>query len=293
MGTNREKYLFNHLENSAFHDEPCRLALPASGNRLSAMYLCDSGDWRDVSRIISNSVMFQTAWFPDANVAILDEAAPVWDALRLAGLELNAGSTFFTGVVRHELEEWLDKPRHQQRRAEVIRTGLAKGTWAQKFVLGDNSPFRPAVLGYMRLLALRRYLTRPAQNGLTMFGTDHEKKCDTMNAIVNALGPRAIGLAKKGRIDSEKGREININDELHCLIAICHSLITGRESVILTADKDFLEIFWKAQWFFDTHYRAYFAAELVKSGAFGKPLGVLETTRGYFDSQLTLCITRG
>lgn len=89
-------------------------------------------------------------------------------------------------------------------------------------------------------------------------------------------------------MDAEGNREINLNDELHCLMAICHSLLTGRESVILTADRDFIEVFWKAQWFFDTHYRAFLAASLVKVGRFGNPAQVLENTDGYFDGPLTL-----
>lgn len=288
MGKSKEKHLFDHLQNPRFHDEPCRLVLPGGGNRLSALYLCDPGDWNDVARIISTSVRFRTAWFPDANVAIRPDAAPVWNALRLAGLGSSAGLTLFTGVVRQELQEWLKKPRHGQDRAEAIRSALATATWAREFGLEENSAIRPAVLGYVRLLASRRYLARPAPDGLTMFGTDPQRKCDTMNAIANAVGNRALGLAKKGRIDAQSGREININDEVHCVMAICHSLLTGRESVILTADEDFIEIFWKAQWFFDTHYRAFLAAKLVEAGEFGKPARVLENTHGYFDGPLKL-----
>ncbi len=200
----------------------------------------------------------------------------------------SASSTVFTDVVHHELQEWLEKPRHHENRAEAIRTALTNGTWARKFSLEYTSPILPAILGYVRLIAMRRYLALPTPDGLTMIGSDPENKCDTMNAIGSRLGRRAQGLAKKGRIDAEKDGAVKINDELHCLIAICYSLLTGRESVILTRDGDFKEIFWKAQWFFDTHYRAYLAAKLVKAGKFGKPAKVLENTRGYFDGPLTL-----
>ena len=288
MGKSKDNPLLAHLQNTAFHDERCRLVLPGAGHRLHATYVCHPGDWHDVIPIISTSAMLRTAWFPDANVAIIDETAPIWNSLHLAGLGSTTGSTFFTSVVRRELEEWLDKPRHHEDRAELIRIALADETWARKFGVEDDSPILAAILGYMRLLGLRRYLAHPTGDGLTMLDTDPEKKCDTMNAISTRIGSRALRLAKKGRIDAEKKLKININDELHCLMVICHSLLTGRESVILTADEDFIEIFWKAQWFFDTHYHAYLAAKLVKTGNFGHPVRTLKNTHGYFRSPLTL-----
>src|SRR6266542_422018 len=286
MGKSKEKHLLNHLQNPAYRDERDRIVFPGDDdNRLRPTYVVDSGDWRDVTRIIAASARLLTAWFPDANVSILDETAPVWDALRMAALGSSVESTVVTGVLR---QEWLENPRRNKDRAEAILAALANRTWARRFGLEDSSPILPAVLGYVRLLGLRRYLALPTSDGLTMIGTDPEKKSETMNTIGNEVGHRAQRLAQKGRRDFEKDGEVNINDELHCLIAICHSLLTGRESVILTADEDFIEILEKAQWFFDTHYRAYLAAKLVKAEEFGKPARVLEDTRGYFDGPLTL-----
>jgi hypothetical protein len=285
----KENHLFNHIQNPTFRDEPCRLHFPADNvDRLHPTYAMDPGDWRNVAQIISGSTKFGTGWFPDANVAILDEAAPAWDALRIAALGSRHGSTFFTAAVRGELKEWLEEPRHHINRANATKDAIANRTWARKFGLRDSSPILPAILGYARLLGLRRYLAVPTSNGQTMIGTNSEKKCETMNAIAMQIGRRAQGLAKKGRIDWEENGNVNINDELHCLMAICYSLLTGRESVVLTGDEDFKEIFWKAHWFFDTHYRAHLAAQLIKRGKYGKPAGVLQETRGYFDGSLTL-----
>ena len=163
MGKNRENLLLEHFQNPTFRDEPCRLVLPGRCDRLSTLYHCGPGGWYGVTRIISDSVRFRTAWFPDANVAIRDDAAPVWDALRLAGLGFNGGSALFTGVVCHELREWFDEPRHHHERADAIRTGLMDATWLRKFRLRDYSSILPAVLGYVRLLGLRRGLARPLQ----------------------------------------------------------------------------------------------------------------------------------
>jgi hypothetical protein len=284
----KDKHLFDHLQNPAYRDEPCRVFFHSDRPRLNATYVVDPGGWREITKIIANSVRLRTAWFPDANVAIRDDAACVWDSLRLAGLRSSIGSTLFTTTVRHELQDWLNNPRHHKERAHAIRSALDERSWARKYRLRDESPILPAVLGYMRLLGFRRFLACEAPDGTTMVGTDPEHKCETMNEISTKIGPRALGLARKGRVDMESNREVNLNDELHCLMAISHALQTGRETVILTADADFLEIFWKSQWFFDTHYRAFLAAELVKIGTYGKPVKTLENTHGYFDGALTL-----
>jgi hypothetical protein len=49
-----------------------------------------------------------------------------------------------------------------------------------------------------------------------------------------------------------------------------------------------VEIFWKVQWFLDTHYRAWLAAKLVKQGEYGKPVKEITDTDGYFDGGLLL-----
>jgi len=288
VNNSKDKYLIKHLQNASYRDKLSSVVLPSDDyRRLTMTYLVDPGGWREVIRIIENS-SGGPAWFPDANIAILDQTEVVWDALRLAALGSRDGSTIFTGVVLGELQEWLDSPYHHEDRAAAIRNALASETWARRFVLEKDSPILPATLGYVQLLALRRFTALSTPDGLTVLDTDPKEKSETMNAIANKIGPRAQELAKKGRKDVEKIGAVNANDEMHCLIAICHSLITRRESVILTADSDFIEIFMKAQWFFDTHYRAYLAAKLIIAGNFGTPKKVQVYTQGYFDGPLTL-----
>src|SRR5262249_43058999 len=113
-------------------------------------------------------------------------------------------------------------------------------------------------------------------------------KSKTMNAIKDKVGLRAQRLAKKGLIDAEKKGAINVSDELHCVMVVTHALMRGADSVILTADEDFLEIFFKLQWFLDTHYRAWLAAKMVKDGLYGSPVKEMADTNGYFKGPLTL-----
>src|SRR5262249_7428462 len=104
----------------------------------------------------------------------------------------------------------------------------------------------------------------------------------------NTLGPRAQRLAKKGRDDAEATGQTNISDEMHCIMAILYALQNRQRTVILTADADFVEIFYKAQWFFDTHYRAWLAAKLVQAGQYGKPVREVQDTQGLFAGPLKL-----
>ena len=193
-----------------------------------------------------------------------------------------------SAVIEHEVSEWLNEPRHHEDRAEAIRIALEGETWIKRFRLGAKSPIYPAIIGYMHLLGIRRSLARPRINGLTLSDTYPIAKSEIMNAIRNKIGTRAQGLAKKGRIDAENKGFINISDELHCMLVITYALTTGKESIILTADEDLIEIFWKAQWFFDTHYRAWLAAKMVKDGRYGQPAGELEDTKKCFDGPLVL-----
>lgn len=288
MGKTKENPLLSHLLDPAFHDEASPLSLPGEGNRLRVTPQYDAGDWTDVAKIVWHSASLGTAWFPDANVAILKDAEPVWDAFRLAPSISSRGFAIFTKSVQEGLREWLAEPRRNLARAEAISDALTNRTWAREFGVRDLPTIAGALVGYMRLLAFRRYLAIGMSGGSTILGTDPKEKCKTMNVIANKIGRRALLLARKGRIDAERAGVVNINDELHCLLAICYSLLTGRESVILTSDVDFTEIFYKAQWFFDTHYRAYLAAKAIRSGSFGRPVKTLDNCHGYFDGGLAL-----
>ena len=97
-----------------------------------------------------------------------------------------------------------------------------------------------------------------------------------------------MDLAKKGRQDAEKSGIVNIHDELNCLMAIFYALMNRENSYIITADLDYVEIFYKAQWFLDTHYRAWLVAKMIKEGRYGDPDLEFTDTEGYFEGALTL-----
>jgi hypothetical protein len=262
--------LLDHLRNPAHRDVQPKTALSKASSRLQGAYITQPGGWESLTRIFDQSLSVGPAWFPDANVVLRGDTDNLWNALRRYQLRADEASTFITGIVEAEVSDWLGKPFHNKRRAATIREALVSKTWLQRFGIRTRNPLRPALYGYAHLLGIRRLLTRPTMGGITVVNTDPAAKSETMNAIRNYFGPRAIGLAKKGRIDAERTGLININDELNCLLAVYYALKSGRDAFVITADQDYVEIFYKIQWFFDTHYRAWLAAPLVKCGVFGQ-----------------------
>ncbi|MBI1913358.1 MAG: hypothetical protein HYS12_01160 [Planctomycetes bacterium] len=257
-------------------------------NRLHFNYLGVYGSWGDVAGIIAEPMCSSLAWFPDANVAFLDPTTPVWDALRLSALGSPIGSTVISGVAEYEMKEWLNDPYRNKERAADIKAAMVGETWIRKFRIAPSHTLNKALYGYTHLLGFRRSLARQLSDGTTLVDTDASDKSRTMNEIRNRFGPRAQGLAKKGRTEDETKGVINIDDEMHCLMAILYALMNSRPTVILTADVDYLEIFYKGQWFLDAHYRAWLAAKMVKAGEYGEPVKDLQETDGHFQGPLTL-----
>jgi hypothetical protein len=284
----KPNYLVAHFSDPRRHDRPSRVAISDNPNRLKFLYLVGKGDWNTVARFIFGRSRWPVDWIPDSNIAFLDATTPVWDALRAVALGNPDGATVVTGVVEAEMTEWLNLPYRNQERAANIKAALDAGTRIKRFLVDRTNPYNTALCGYAHLLGFRRFVTQKTGAGTTLFDTDPADKSGTMNAIRKLLGPRAQDIAKKGRDDAERHRTINISDEMNVLMAVLYALLAKRNSIILTADRDYVEIFYKVQWFLDTHYRAWLAAKRIKEGRYGEPAGHMGDTKGYFDGRLTL-----
>lgn len=289
----KPEFLFSHLTNPRFRDERSPLIFPnAPDDRLGVFRGGRPGGWPEVATRVLPAARDSVVWFPDANVAIKDDTAPVWDAFRLARLGSSRAAVIVSSVVYGELSEWLAEPYRNKDRAACIRSALdTDNSWLERWGLERElgSPVLGAVLGYVRLLAFRRYLAVGGSDGETILGADAASKSKAMDAVKDLISPRAVGLAKKGLRDFEKRGEVNFNDEVHCMTAIVYALRTGRETMILTADEDLLEVFYKAQWFIDTHYRAWLAAKRIKRGEYGEPVREwIDKDRNYFEGPLYL-----
>jgi hypothetical protein len=276
--------LFEHFADPTFRDQQ---AVGPGRGRLSFTYGKGDGNWETVARIIQQCATTARRWYPDANVAFLPATEVIWEAMRAAGLGTPGGVGALTSVTLAEMDEWLNAPFRLKDRAGNINEAIASNTWLHA-VKKPGFPFGLGIRGYMLLLGERRRLASVLPNGSTYVGTPAADKCTTMNAIGVRMGRRAQGLAKKGRADAENNGMINVSDELHCLIVITRALVGCQESMILTADEDYIEVFFKAAWLIDTHYRAWLAAKMVKDGFYGAPVKVVKDTFGFFKNGATL-----
>jgi len=175
-------------------------------------------------------------------------------------------------------------------RPRALREGLqSSNTWVSCFCLDpreDAELFR-SFYSYIRLLGLRRALGLPSEAIATCLGAKSLSKSDMLNAVKDRVGLRAQRLAQKGRKDVESGGQININDESLLAHAVALSLVSGVETVVVTSDYDLVEIFYKFQWFIDTHYRAWLAAkQLFAAGA--KPVACKAGLTNWFDGPVAL-----
>lgn len=112
--------------------------------------------------------------------------------------------TVLTGTIEGELQEWLADPWPRQRaRAESIEAGLSDDGWIRRFNIGTG-PIPDALLMYTRLLGVRRFLSVPRQDVRTPLEVDGSDKSLAMSKVVQQCGSRSVGLARKGRNDTEK-----------------------------------------------------------------------------------------
>jgi hypothetical protein len=288
MKNSKRRQLFDHLIAARNLSDKPLLHYAGMSNRLTKTYLINEGTWQDVAHDIDVSVVMGTYWFPDANVALTPAAEIIWEKFRKNSLLLGRPQAIITETVVAEINDWLSNPYHQHKRASEIKRALEHESWLRWLPIDWQPDCTLAVLGYLRILVIRRTLALATSGGTTLLGTDPNDHAGTMKEIGSKLGPRAQGLAKKGRKDMAKHGALSVNDELHGLFAILHALVTETESVILTTDVDFLEIFQKLFWFIDSHYRAMLAAELIRKGKYGQPITTLENTQGYFSGPITL-----
>lgn len=280
--------LRNHLQGPAFQDPLDPILFLGGANRTYCSYDRLLGGWRQVADVIAGLHRWKVTWFPDANVAIRSDTDVVWNALRLAALESSTAPTVITEVVQAELKDWMDEPRHSQERAKAIQSAMARESWIRSLKMARLEPIDLAIIDYAYLLGARRSLVQPIPGGTTPIGTKADDKSATMNTVKARFGERALELAKKGRKDVDNRGVIGIDDELNCLMVIAYALINGSDSYLLTADRDHLEVFHKAQWFCHTHYRAWLAAKMVSEGRYGEPAMELVDTDGFTDGPLTL-----
>jgi hypothetical protein len=281
MSTLPKTPLQKHFESEIRRDSQDRESFPA---RLNLEYLIEDGGWSAVNKAISGLNRLNAHWFPDSNVAFNPNLDSTWDAFRVAALD--RGCTKLTAAVMGELEKWLDDPFPRlEKRANEIKSGLQARSWIDHLMVGDeHSDF---VLYYTKLLGLRRLLAVANDNRTTPLAIDGSNKSLSLSKVAFHCGERSTDLARKGRADKEKRGAASLNDELHCVTVILNAIRTRNDSYILTTDRDFLEIFYKGQWFLDTHYRSWLTSRMIVENNL-KPTRIFNESNQFFTGELML-----
>jgi hypothetical protein len=143
---------------------------------------------------------------------------------------------------------------------------------------------------YVTLLASRRITLEVAREQFKVeYGREPTPE-EASTRVQQFFGSRGLLLAKK----PNPAR----TDEALVYLAVEHALTTGRQSVILTADADIEEQFYKLFWLIDTHYRGMLLADrYVKESVGLRPKGfpkeLTSDPRWPFEAEGGVMIDRG
>lgn len=160
-----------------------------------------------------------------------------------------------TPWVDQELGDWMASPGHNVAHAAVVRQRLSNGRIIR--VQPDDDYLRHGYKYYSALLLLRKLkgkqfaLAFQRQHGRLPTPVDFFPAFKKMG---RGYDDRAARMAWKGACDYDKKNYAA--DEQLVTMAVLHSLMTGRETTILTRDHDLMDQFYKLIFLIDTHYRS-------------------------------------
>lgn len=211
-------------------------------------------------------------WIFDSNIVISDKTDSVWEALQRAYTLDFEAQCVLVAPVYAELAQWLEEPYRKQELAKEINRCLEQNRGFLRLFTVQNIPEQLLKVCdyYHFLISMRRFLAVPFQ-GLTMDGTESENKSLVMSKVAENHGQRGLMFAKDGLKSLKASDAVNTNDEAIVLMTLLYSLVKRRHVCLLTMDSHVLDIFYKLQWFIDTHYTSWLAAKKIKSGFYGVP----------------------
>lgn len=230
-------------------------------------------------------------WIPDTNLAINKKASGVWSSLMRAYCLDFQTQCVMVGPVFNELKEWLFDPRRNMQLASDIRRCLkSKVGFLRLFSWFDfGEEYQVLAQHYLDLLSMRRYLAVPLGDNQHCNGFETADKSYVLSKITDDHGQRSKMFARSGRDDFDKNGDVNVNDEAIVLTSFFYGLLNNVNTCIVTTDSHLLDIFYKLQWFIDTHYRTWLAAQLVSEGEYGKPTKIkTEGTDFFFEGECEL-----
>lgn len=213
------------------------------------------------------------------------------DPAILAALLAVPGRMVLTPLVMRELRPWLmARPEHQL--TDAIKRAVAR---PREITIPERGqPGRTVYDYYVWLLLLRRNAFAVSNARFTKENgrepTESEKQA-LRDRVHEDLGPRGYLLARKGMGTLP-------TDEQLVVAAVENAVRTGQKTVVLTADADVEEQFFKLLWLIDTHYRGMhlakrYAANFASMHPHRLPRELADDPSCPFEDDGTVLIDRG
>jgi hypothetical protein len=233
-----------------------------AANRLCTLpYRLPRTDWHALANAVQ-STSPNASFFLDASfLGRTDLPDDLWDALLTRRI-------VFTRLVWSELQPWFNDPfankyfhshvaKARQTPNDSIVFFSPKQAWSENVVASASY--------YVHLLACRKSV------GL-LLKHNFEKKHgrlpspDELSRLVQkVVQDRGWLLARKGLEHGCETVEEMFSDEEVVVCALFNALTTGHETHIWATDPDLIELFYKAQYLIDTHYRTMLIADRYKA----------------------------
>lgn len=284
-----------HLTNTEFDDsldgDPRGVIQVLTEYGLSRRQL--GGGFQSIAKLIDADAKDRADWIwvPDANIKIRKEARVVWEALQKAYLYDYEPQALLVAPVFAELQEWLSDPRDQVELAGEITRCLDRNTGFVRFYTEAllSEEYKKISEYYLDLISLRRYLAVPGDDGKSLEGLEASDKGFVMSKVTEQHGRRGKMFARSGRDEFDKSGFVNLNDEAIALLAFLFCVQHEKNVCLLTTDSHLLDIFYKLQWFIDTHYTSWLVGQAVAHGFYGSPdSGKCEMTDHFFEGSCEL-----
>jgi hypothetical protein len=214
----------------------------------------------------------------------LDDAQFYLDTCFITGREIDPSlwvtllrkSIVITIDTWQELKPWLKTPFVNKDFRDLLLEAIEVGHPGIRF----ESPPDPegelefTVRYYVQLLAFRKRAFDLARANLERELQREPTEAEVEKQAQRMVQDRGWQLATKGH--KEKGKANFLTDETVLVRAIISAISTGRETSVLTRDRDLVEQFYKLLYLIDTHYCSYLIAEayrrqpLILSNASGR-----------------------
>lgn len=187
-------------------------------------------------------------------VTAVDWPSAMWD-------QLLSKEILIPPLVNLELQPWLNDPRKNSYFHAEYNQAVKGPHRSIRFLapLSLEDPIDRGTMYYIRLLAFRKEMFDYAAARLKTTDGATCTEAEIERLVQQLVQSRGFTIAKKGAADREKPNWLA--DEATIVRASIEALRSGRETIILSRDNDFIEQFYKLMYMLDTDYRGMLLAQ--------------------------------